>query len=142
MLPIGRSAGFPEFTRCFIPAFAEKLRLGMELTVAVGAHENTLLQFRENLLPAPGISSCGDPEVFLRGIQMVKLECFYAFLVAAPATLAAHVLDSHSPYLLSTPTNCVDHVRSTIRVAPLLHQLLHTPSQSAALPAELPGNKR
>ena len=73
---------------------------------------------------------------------MVKLECLYAFVVAATATLAAFVLHGHRPNLLPTPPNRVDNVGSAICVAPLLHHFSPPRSQSAALPAELPGNNR
>ena len=54
---------------------------------------------------------------------MVKLERFYAFIVAAPATSAALVFHGHQPNLSTPPTNRGDHVCSAICVAPLLHRL-------------------
>lgn len=52
---------------------------------------------------------------------MVKLERFYAPVVAAPATSAALVLHGHQPNLPTPLPDRGDHVGSAICVAPLLH---------------------
>ena len=52
---------------------------------------------------------------------MVKLERFYAFVVATPATLTAFVLHGHQPNLSVPLANSSDHIGSAICVSPLLH---------------------
>ncbi len=52
---------------------------------------------------------------------MVKLERFYALVVAAPATTATCILHGHQPNLSAPLPYCGYHIGSAICVAPLLH---------------------
>jgi hypothetical protein len=134
--------GFPEFTRSVILAFAKKLRYGVELTVAVRAHDDALVEFLANALPTSGVAVLRNPEVLLGGVHVMELKCLYATVIATTAALAALVRYGHTPNLPTPLSNRGNHIGSAVCITPLFHRHAHAPSQSAALPTELPGNNR
>jgi hypothetical protein len=67
------SLGFPEFTRFFIPPRGGKLQLGMRFPMAICTKQFALLKLRPDSFPTSGITSGGNPEVFLGRCKMVDL---------------------------------------------------------------------
>jgi hypothetical protein len=61
----------------------------MEFTMTVGTKKLTFLELLSNSFPTPGVSSIRDPEVLIRGFEMMNFQRLRTSIITATSTPVA-----------------------------------------------------
>jgi hypothetical protein len=91
-----------------------ELHLSVNLAMAIRAQELALLNFFADFLPTPCVTTSGDSKILMRRFDVVKLKRVDALVISAPTTPPTHMINRHLSYLLATPLDGFEKVRSAI----------------------------